>query len=53
MTEPEVEAEEKASRAMDPEILLLSRIARLLDDLDATGKARVIAYLSARYEAKP
>ncbi len=47
--EPEV----ADSRRMDPEILTISRIIRMLDDLDTDARARVVTYLSSRYKEQP
>jgi hypothetical protein len=49
--DPESPAEaEESGRRTDPEILSLSRILRILDDLaDDSARSRVIAYLSSRF----
>ena len=49
-TEERVEdADEKIGRRMDPELLALSRIIRILEELDAKARERSMAYLSSRY----
>jgi hypothetical protein len=40
----------KPSRDRDPELLLLSRMTRLLEPLSPTGRRRVLLYLCGRYE---
>lgn len=44
--EPE---EEASSRAMDPELRIMGKILRLLDDLQPPAKARAVAYIYSRY----
>jgi hypothetical protein len=49
----EEEEESRDSRRMDPEVLCLSRIARLLDTLDDdAARDRVVAYLRSRYSPR-
>lgn len=44
------EPEERSARSMDPEILLLSRMARQLETLeDDAARSRVVRYLYDRY----
>ena len=52
MTEPvAAEVEEAQGRKMDPEILVMSRMLRMIEELGEAAKARVMAYLLARYRA--
>jgi hypothetical protein len=46
---PEQQNQKERDRSMDPEILILSRIARTLDALEVRARARVVSYLAARY----
>jgi hypothetical protein len=41
---------QKPNRPADPELLLLSRMTRLLEPLSPAGRRRVLLYLCGRYE---
>lgn len=50
------DAEEEAStgsRRLDPELRTMGAMLRMLDDLDDKARARVVSYLSSRYQEKP
>ena len=49
MNEPEPKDEAEGNRRMDPEVLILSRIMRMLDDVDTTARGRLVRYLCDRY----
>lgn len=49
MDTPEEPADETGRRNMDSEILMISRILRMLADLDDAARCRVMQYLSSRY----
>lgn len=51
-TEPNDTAaeEETGSRKMDGELRVIGQMLRLLDDLDNRARARVVYYLSCRYQ---
>ena len=38
------------SRAMDAELLAISRVLRILEELTDDGKRRAVVYLASRYE---
>lgn len=49
--EPEPEPEEPTgSRRLDPELRTMGAMLRMLDDLDDKARARVVLYLSSRYQ---
>jgi hypothetical protein len=48
VTPPEPEADEGRQRT-DPELLILGRILRLLNDVEEPGRTRIMAYLSSRF----
>lgn len=41
--------DEGPARRTDPELLVIGRMLRLLDDLDEPAKGRVVRYLHERY----
>lgn len=43
------EAEATSSRQQDPELRVIGKIIRTLNDLDEPARGRVMAYLSDRY----
>ena len=47
MEEPE---ETGTGRGLDPEILAMSRVLRLLADLDEPARGRVVRWLADRYD---
>lgn len=52
VTEPlekEVEDEEEGSRKMDQDILILSRIVRMLERMPESSRKATMLYLRARY----
>jgi alkanesulfonate monooxygenase SsuD/methylene tetrahydromethanopterin reductase-like flavin-dependent oxidoreductase (luciferase family) len=43
------EAAETQGRKMDSELKVMAAIIRLLDDEDEAARARIVAYISARF----
>jgi hypothetical protein len=41
---------EDRGRRMDPELLAMQRLLRIVEDLPASAQARVVAYLTSRYQ---
>lgn len=47
--EPAPEAEADESRRMDPELRTIGRIIRMLEEIEESGRSRVMSYLVSRY----
>ncbi len=43
------EASEPSGRKADPELLCMSRMVRILDEIEAPARGRVVSWLAARF----
>ena len=50
MTDENENEQETDSRRRDPELLAMERIVRILDSIEDQARARMVAWLSARYK---
>ncbi len=48
---PTIENEEQGSRRMDLELRTIGAMLRMLDDMDDSARARVVTYLSSRFQS--
>ena len=50
MEKPEEPPDEGGTRAMDPEIRVMGKLVRILDEIDEPARRRVVAWLADRFK---